>query len=70
MYAQVCATLLAVAVLVGLTLAWALSTKSETVRILPLVGVLFKTTARCGLESCFFLDWQHVGPVVLNEVRI
>jgi hypothetical protein len=41
---------------------------TETLRILPNVGVVLTATAPSGFTTARFLDWQHVGPVIINEV--
>ena len=41
---------------------------TETLRILPNVGVVLTAKAPSGFTTTHFLDWQHVGPVIINEV--
>lgn len=40
----------------------------ESVRILPKVGVVITATTPSGFSTTRFLDWQNVGPVIMNEV--
>lgn len=41
---------------------------TESLRILPDVGVVLTATSPSGFATSHFLDWEHVGPVIINEV--
>eukprot|EP00892_Ulva_mutabilis_P010742 jgi/Ulvmu1/803/UM010_0177.1 len=48
---------------------WAYSTAvaKETLRILPRVGIVLTSTSMAGFNTCRFLDWEHAGPIIINE---
>jgi len=53
-----------------ITSCWSISATvaKESLRILPQVGIVLTSTSAAGFKLCRFLEWEHAGPIIINEV--